>query len=140
MNIAQTNLSEAGIRKVGRVSPLRAAPGPSHPGAHGVTRPTRSADFQVCWVAGFQTRAAREFARPADLEIGDTAGLETCATNPASVVSLTPWLQPGVKRNRETPNRFNGFPSRAEAVETAGDFPARPVHRAEATVLMRAGN
>jgi hypothetical protein len=54
-----------------------------------------------------------------------------------SGVSLTPWLQPGVKRHRETQNRFNGFPSRAEAVETAGDFPTRLVHRAEATVLMR---
>ncbi|PYJ86535.1 MAG: hypothetical protein DME22_04955 [Verrucomicrobia bacterium] len=40
-----------------------------------------SADFQVCCIAGFQTRAPLEFARPADLEIGDTAGLETCATS-----------------------------------------------------------
>jgi hypothetical protein len=39
----------------------------------------RSADFQVCWLVGFQTRYA--FARLADLEIGDTAGLETCATD-----------------------------------------------------------
>jgi ATP-dependent helicase/nuclease subunit B len=43
----------------------------------------RSADFQVCWVAGAQTRGASDLARPADLEIGDTAGLETCATTPA---------------------------------------------------------
>ena len=42
-------------------------------------RRRRSADFQVCCIAGFQTRYA--FARPADLEIGDTAGLETCATS-----------------------------------------------------------
>jgi len=44
------------------------------------------ADFQVCCIAGFQTRVPSAspmgsiFSRPADLEIGDTAGLETCAT------------------------------------------------------------
>jgi len=42
----------------------------------------RSADFQVCCIAGFQTRWSHDFARAADLEIGDTAGLETCATRP----------------------------------------------------------
>src|SRR6266508_1611045 len=41
----------------------------------------RSADFQVCCVAGFQTRRPPDLARAADLEIGDTAGLETCATS-----------------------------------------------------------
>ena len=46
-------------------------------------------------------------------------------------LSLTPWLQPGVKRNRESQNRFNGFPSRAKAVETAGDFLSRLFHRAK---------
>ena len=55
-------------------------------------------------------------------------------------VSLTPWLQPGVKRNREMPNRFNSFPLHEEAVETAGNFSSPAVHRAKATVLMRAGN
>jgi len=40
----------------------------------------RSADFQVCCVAGFQTRKLPDCERPADLEVGDTAGLETCAT------------------------------------------------------------
>src|SRR2546422_11582953 len=39
-----------------------------------------SADFQVCCIAGFQTRSPRDHTRPADLEIGDTAGLETCTT------------------------------------------------------------
>jgi hypothetical protein len=34
---------------------------------------------------------------------------------------------------------FNGLPSRDEAVETAENFSTRPVHRAEAAVLMRAG-
>ena len=52
-------------------------------------------------------------------------------------LSLTPWLQPGVKRNRASQNRFNGFSSCAEAVETAGDFLSRLFHRAKATVLMR---
>ncbi|SRR6266480_829703 len=31
-------------------------------------------------IAGFQTRQPHAVARTADLEIGDTAGLETCAT------------------------------------------------------------
>jgi hypothetical protein len=39
----------------------------------------RSADFQVCRAAGFQTRWP--YRRGADLEVGGTAGLETCATN-----------------------------------------------------------
>ena len=39
-----------------------------------------SADFQVCCVAGFQTRRLHDCGRSADLEVGDTAGLETCAT------------------------------------------------------------
>src|ERR1700733_9528358 len=38
----------------------------------------RSADFQVCRVAGFQTRWPH--GRGADLEVGDTEGLETCPT------------------------------------------------------------
>ena len=41
---------------------------------------TRSADFQVCCLAGFQTGPGQDVQRAADLEIGDTAGLETCAT------------------------------------------------------------
>ena len=36
------------------------------------------ADFQVCRIAGFQTRWPQ--GSHADLEVGDTAGLETCAT------------------------------------------------------------
>jgi NADH-quinone oxidoreductase subunit M len=46
----------------------------------------RTADFQVCGIAGFPTRRlfadrTRSIAgRPADWEIGDTAGWETCAT------------------------------------------------------------
>jgi hypothetical protein len=41
----------------------------------------RSADFHVCCVAGFQTGKLRDSQRLADLEVGDTAGLETCATS-----------------------------------------------------------
>lgn len=37
-------------------------------------------DFPVCCIAGFQTRRTRGRSKSADLEIGDTAGLETCAT------------------------------------------------------------
>jgi len=54
------------------------------------SRSPSSADFavtgrirrgeQVCRIAGFQTRLARDFSSPADLEIVDTAGFETCAT------------------------------------------------------------
>jgi hypothetical protein len=39
-----------------------------------------SADFQVCCVAGFKTRRCFTLRGSADLEVGDTAGLETCAT------------------------------------------------------------
>jgi hypothetical protein len=39
-----------------------------------------SADFQGCCVAGFQTRRLHDCGHSADLEVGDTAGLETRAT------------------------------------------------------------
>jgi hypothetical protein len=42
--------------------------------------PVRSADFQVCCIAGFQTRNCANPKRFADLEVGDTADLEVCAT------------------------------------------------------------
>jgi hypothetical protein len=48
-------------------------------GQHGADR---SADFQVCCIAGCQTCGPRDVVHPADLEIGDTAGLETCDTLP----------------------------------------------------------
>ena len=48
----------------------------------------RSADFQVCCVAGFQTRCWCNILCAADLEVGDTAGLETCATKPSILRSL----------------------------------------------------
>jgi hypothetical protein len=50
--------------------------------------PACSADFPVCCVTGFQTRGASDSSSvfssrsAADLEVGDTAGLETCATVP----------------------------------------------------------
>ena len=55
----------------------------------------RTADFPVCCIAGFLTR--RQFVnrtrqtseRPADWEIGDTAGWETCGT-PVPVAHLKP--------------------------------------------------
>jgi len=59
-------------------------------------------------------------------------------TSPVRIISLTPWLQPGVKRNREMMNRFNGLADGRKAVETAGDFSSGSGHRAEATVLMGA--
>jgi hypothetical protein len=44
------------------------------------SRNLSSADFQVCCFADFQIRRPSELHRAADLEVGDTAGLETCAT------------------------------------------------------------
>jgi hypothetical protein len=51
--------------------------------------------------------------------------------------SLTPWLQPSEKRAGIVTNRFNGFPLRAEAVETTLVARSTSFHRAEATVLIR---
>jgi hypothetical protein len=53
---------------------------PGNEGAHLDPAP-RSADFQVCCIAGFQTCKPCDSQRLADLEVGDTAGLETCATS-----------------------------------------------------------
>ena len=41
----------------------------------------RSADFQVCCIAGFQTRKLRDSQSFADLEVGDIAGLKICAAS-----------------------------------------------------------
>ena len=65
------------------------------------SRRGRTADFQVCGIAGFQTcepckvRTRQSVLHAADLEIGDTAGLETCATasscaGAAQVLELVP--------------------------------------------------
>jgi hypothetical protein len=58
-----------------------------------------------------------ENARPFRPSLRDPVQI---ATQGAADISLTPWLQPGVKRNTRIENRFNGFSSRGEAVETAG--------------------
>ena len=42
--------------------------------------------FQVCRNAGFQTCEPCQIHAPADLEVGDTAGLETCATGAGGAV------------------------------------------------------
>jgi hypothetical protein len=49
----------------------------------------RSADFQICCVAGFPARKPFAFANFADLEVGDTAGLETCATRVVTALLST---------------------------------------------------
>jgi hypothetical protein len=46
----------------------------------GAVAAKRSGDGQVCCIAGFSTRQPHHFRSSADLEIGDPAGLETCAT------------------------------------------------------------
>jgi hypothetical protein len=51
-----------------------------------------SADFQVGCIAGFQTSRRFAVAIHADLEIGDTAGWETCATS--SGYALGEFAQP----------------------------------------------
>lgn len=55
----------------------------------------RSADFQVCGVRRFPnlqpfrySQDLADSARAADLEVGDTAGLETCATLTAAVTRI----------------------------------------------------
>jgi hypothetical protein len=48
------------------------------PGANESER--RSAGFQTCCIADFQIRQLLDGQRPADLEIGDTADWEVCAT------------------------------------------------------------
>jgi hypothetical protein len=54
-----------------------------------------------------------------------------------SVFSLTPWLQPGVKRRGITTNRFNGLPDAWQAVKTAEEVFADVGHRAKAAVSMK---
>ena len=57
-----------------------------------------SADVPVCCIAGFSTcgvlndREQNSFARSAGLETGDTAGLETCATQRQCAYGFTVWL------------------------------------------------
>jgi hypothetical protein len=66
----------------------------------------RSADFQVCRIAGFQTGGSHDIERPADLEIGDTAGLETCATKDQrhlAVKNLRHWAAISSEKRPKTP-------------------------------------
>ena len=74
---------------------------------YSAARPSRnqsSADFQVCCVADFQIRRLSELHRAADLEVGDTAGLETCAT--ASVDAFRSRRAPCLLLNRRGLRRF----------------------------------
>jgi hypothetical protein len=63
-----------------------------------------SADFQVCCVADFPIRRPSKLRRTADLEVGDTAGLETCAT--ASVDAFRSRRAPCLLLNRRGLRRF----------------------------------
>ena len=54
-----------------------------------------------------------------------------------TALSLTPWLQPGVRTGQRTRNRFNGFSRHSKAVETAGRHTLTDLHRAKAAVLVR---
>ncbi len=74
-SLCPLNLRAENLRFMGRGNPQRMDASWTHELAL-----ARNADYQVCCVAGFQTRGPIENARRADLEIGDTAGLETCAT------------------------------------------------------------
>jgi hypothetical protein len=55
----------------------------------GRLRANHNRDFLFCCIAGFQTCPAHDDVRLADLEIGDTAGLETCATLSCSLRDST---------------------------------------------------
>jgi AdoMet-dependent heme synthase len=69
--------------------PVRFAELRQHPPAVS-GRAHRSAGFQTCRIAGFQTRSSHDLQRAADLEVGDTAGLETCATIGVSLQQQSP--------------------------------------------------
>ena len=120
-----------------------------------------SADFSGCCIAGFQTRwrfghpqrlgffaRARNPVAAADLEIGDTAGLETCATGGAvrgcarRAVAQPSFLQPSyhlistrlqrgvwIGESAQPLQRFSGLAAvvgtSAKAVETAIRFSSR---------------
>src|SRR5437773_2319840 len=63
-----------------RLSCLKAAlPGADNSRMHCIER--GSTDFQVCGIASFRTRRRCDFGPSADLEVGDTAGLESSATS-----------------------------------------------------------
>jgi len=68
------------------------------------SRNQSSADFQVCCVADFPIRRPSKLRRTADLEVGDTAGLETCAT--ASVDAFRSRRAPCLLLNRRGLRRF----------------------------------
>jgi hypothetical protein len=65
-----------------------------------ISHALRSADFQVCCIAGFQTRRAQERATACRLEVGDTAGLEACATGLPSLAARQPVKYPGEPAQR----------------------------------------
>jgi hypothetical protein len=52
-------------------------------------------------------------------------------------LSLTPWLQPGVRTRRGCHNRFNGLPRRRGKPLKRLGWLAACIHRAEAAVLIR---
>ena len=77
-----------------------------------MARHPSSADFQVCCVAGVPTRRLPDCGRSTDLEVGDTAGLETCATKAGGpclekssrVVTI---LTDSTAKARRKPDRMN---------------------------------
>ena len=89
---------------------LHRCPSGNKPSSH---RPC-SADFQVCCIAGFQTCKLCDFQRLADLEVGDTAGLETCAT------SRRVWSVGGSVKVRPLRHRPNNESGETEMAGAAG--------------------
>jgi len=66
--------------------------------------PPGSADFEVCYIASSRTRSM--CVCPADLEVGDTAGWETCATRKRrdrGSSALNIWMR---DHAREVPSGF----------------------------------
>ena len=161
MKLAQTTLSRRDSLKIarrfnaGNGSPCTSSPAGARASArfnvHLPATQEMSAPLSVRTLKRRERRAPRTSIAPASwtapapwrFSRGGRKAAEGCRSpKPRGVsgVSLTPWLQPGVSRNARIENRFNGLSARGEAVETAGIFPARSVHRAEATVLMRTEN
>jgi hypothetical protein len=110
-----------------------------------------SADFQVCCVADFQIRRPSELHRAADLEVGDTAGLETCATTFAMfMVPMRDRMMWRLLMNRLSPisarhfarwvlSLLCGFSFGAQAAVSVLDWQTGPNYRSAALVLSPSG-
>ena len=133
MNMAKANLSEASSG-ASWTAPSRSR-GSSGDGAF--ARQDARENFHAPGQSGVAPALA---GLPPQSKIAASSLAVSFQSGRSLAVSLTPWLQPGVKCSQRAMNRFNGLARGAEAVETAGGFSVSNLHRAKATVLMRTGN